>query len=117
MSCNCKNNPIKELREKPKVSNKILNYIINFIIYLIALSIASVIVLPFLTIVLFKNIVLGNTELSFSPRLLKLFKSQQLKRVEDKEDDDDGDEEDDDDDEYVDIFENVELLDNNVVSK
>lgn len=110
MSCNCKNPKVETPVEDKKTDNKIGTYIVNFIIYLITVTIASVVVLPFLLVVLFRVIVLNNSKINVEPILAKYFKAKKV-----SEDDDDDDE--DDDEEYSEYFQNVELLDNNVVSK
>ncbi len=75
MSCNCKNPIIVENNStnEKNVGSKLKKYFFNTIFYLIVLAATSILLIPFLIIVLFRVIVLKNNEINILPSMIKMF--------------------------------------------
>jgi hypothetical protein len=100
MGCNCKNNvsDIKNLNVETKSKNRVINSILNFITFIIVFTIAVPVIIPLVAYMLFKSIVLRNSQINMSSLFLKFGKKLMA-------DDANEDEKDEDDSEYE-LFEN-----------
>jgi uncharacterized membrane protein len=110
MGCNCKNSSVETESEKIEKTNKIkvFNIALNFIAFLIVTCIVIPLIIPFTIYVLFKTIVLRNSDMNVTSNLLKLGKKMMEKENSNK------------DDESYDLFENnddYELTDVESVNK
>jgi hypothetical protein len=110
MSCNCKN-PKKQSEEIKNKNNKVLNITLKLVLYFFAMGLASIIVIPVMTVLLFRLIVLNKTEIDITKNILKSFNSKNKK--EDNYENDDKNNLDYAEVEHLDVdyFNEVEVLD------
>ena len=89
MSCNCKNTSIDNEFEKTSKQNntKVINTILNFITFVIVTVIVIPLIIPYMVYILFKTIVLRNSDVNISSTLLKI-----SKKLIEKEGNDDNEE-------------------------